>query len=136
MRIRQLRQELGLTQEELGKKIGQTKSNISKYETGALEPGIDTLKMLSEIFGVTLDYLLEKDNNRSLEGSDSISLVKQKDFEFNNPEEALRFILGQSAMMNYGGYNLKDMSEEEILEIANDILLTLRISVERRKNKK
>ena len=119
MRIRQLRQELGLTQEELGKKIGQTKSNISKYETGALEPGIDTLKMLSEIFGVTLDYLLEKDNNRSLEGSDSISLVKQKDFEFNNPEEALRFILGQSAMMDYGGYNLKDMSEEEILEIEN-----------------
>ena len=55
---------------------------------------------------------------------------------FLNKSSISRYILGQPAMMNYGGYDLKDMPEEEILEIANDILLTLRISIERRKQKK
>ncbi|ABR48765.1 helix-turn-helix domain protein [Alkaliphilus metalliredigens QYMF] len=62
MRIRELRQELGMTQEELGRKINQTKSNVSKYETGTLEPNIQTLNLLSDIFDVSIDYLVGKSN--------------------------------------------------------------------------
>lgn len=65
MRIRELRQEFNMTQEELGVKIGQTKSNVSKYETGALEPNIQTLNMLSDVFGVSIDYLIGKTNVRN-----------------------------------------------------------------------
>jgi transcriptional regulator with XRE-family HTH domain len=65
LRIRDLRNEFGLTQEELGKKIGQTKSNISKYETGSLEPGIDTLRELAKIFNVSLDYLMGESDIRN-----------------------------------------------------------------------
>lgn len=64
MRIRRLRQEFGMTQEELGKKIGQTKSNVSKYETGTLEPSIQTLNLLSDIFDVSIDYLVGKTDIR------------------------------------------------------------------------
>ena len=49
VRIKELRQKINLTQEELGAKIGQTKSNISKHERGMLEPGIETLKLLRVI---------------------------------------------------------------------------------------
>jgi transcriptional regulator with XRE-family HTH domain len=65
MKLRQLRKELGLTQEELGSKIGQKRSNISKYENGFLEPGIDTLKKLAKLFNVSIDYLLDETNIRT-----------------------------------------------------------------------
>lgn len=77
MRIRELRQEFDMTQEELGKKIGQTKSNISKYERGELQPSIETLGLLSDIFGVSIDYLVGKTNVRNLKDMDC--LIQQFD---------------------------------------------------------
>lgn len=93
MRIRKLRNELGLTQEELGAKIGQTKSNISKYETGALEPSLQALGLLSDIFDVTIDYLVgktdirkqalpaEKDYCELVSSFDSLSEESKKELE-------------------------------------------------------
>lgn len=88
MRIRELRQELGLTQEELGKKIGQTKSNISKYERGALQPSIETLTQLSDLFNVSIDYLVGRSNVRNPENSncflkqfDDLSEESKKELE-------------------------------------------------------
>lgn len=61
-RLRQLRISANLTQEQLAKKIKLSKANISKYEANLVEPNIDTLKILSKIFNVSTDYLLEKTN--------------------------------------------------------------------------
>lgn len=47
-----------MTQEELGKVVRQSKSNISKYERKALEPSLETIKKLAEYFNVSVDYLL------------------------------------------------------------------------------
>lgn len=77
MRIRELRLEFGMTQEELGKRIGQTKSNISKYERGTLQPSIETLNQLSDIFNVSIDYLVGRSNVRNLK--DVSCLLKQYD---------------------------------------------------------
>lgn len=57
-RLRELREKNGLTQEELGEKINQKKANISKYETGRLQPSLETINLLAAIFNVTTDYLL------------------------------------------------------------------------------
>jgi transcriptional regulator with XRE-family HTH domain len=65
VRLKELREEANITQEELGNQIGQTKSNISKYENGLLEPNIDTLRLLSQYFDVSVDYLLGISNERS-----------------------------------------------------------------------
>ena len=132
-RFKELRQEKNLTQEKLAEEFFLNKSSISRYEQNKQIPETDLLEKIADYFDVSIDYLVGRSNNKT---SKAIELTKQEDFEFDNPEETLRFILGQPAMMNYGGYDLKDMPEEEILEIANDILLTLRISIERRKQKK
>jgi transcriptional regulator with XRE-family HTH domain len=63
-RLRQLREEKGLTQEELGKIINQKKANISKYETGRLEPSMGTLITLAKFFNVSTDYLLGVSDER------------------------------------------------------------------------
>lgn len=72
VRIKELRQKMNLTQEELGAKIGQTKSNISKYERGMLEPGIETLKLLADIFDVSIDYLVGNTTIRENHGHDPV----------------------------------------------------------------
>ena len=46
-RIKYLRESIRMTQKELGDRIGQTSSNISKYETGLLEPNIKTLSAMA-----------------------------------------------------------------------------------------
>lgn len=57
-RLRLLRKEAGLTQEELAQKIGKTRSAVAGYEAENKEPGIDTLVRLAQIFGVSLEYLI------------------------------------------------------------------------------
>ena len=56
-RLRNLRENKGLTQEELGKIINQKKSNISKYENERLQPSMETINSFAEYFNVSIDYL-------------------------------------------------------------------------------
>lgn len=64
-KIKSLRVEKDLTQLQLADLLNLSKANISKYESDIVEPNIETLKMLSNIFDVSVDYLIGKniDNN-------------------------------------------------------------------------
>lgn len=64
-RLRELRVEKGLTQEELGELVSLTKANISKYESGKLEPNIDTINYLASFFNVNVDYLFGRTTVRN-----------------------------------------------------------------------
>lgn len=55
--LKALRQEHGLTQQELADKIGMSKSSINMYERGEREPGIETVKRIADFFNVDVDYL-------------------------------------------------------------------------------
>jgi transcriptional regulator with XRE-family HTH domain len=68
-KIRMLRNELGLTQEQLGLKINLSKANISKYERSDLEPNLETLELLAEVFNVSVDFLLGRTTKRKSDGS-------------------------------------------------------------------
>jgi transcriptional regulator with XRE-family HTH domain len=56
--IKKLRAKIGLTQEQLGEKLGFDHAAISQWETGKREPDYSTLKKLAEFFGVSTDFLL------------------------------------------------------------------------------
>ena len=57
-RIAALRRHKGMSQEKLAQALGVSPSAVGMYEQGRREPSADTLVALSEIFGVTTDYLL------------------------------------------------------------------------------
>ena len=63
VRLKKLRQQNNLTQEQLARKIGVTKSVISAYETEMRMPSYDSLLAISKIFKVSTDYLLGNENN-------------------------------------------------------------------------
>lgn len=56
--LRKLRKEKKMTMKQLGNAIGVAESTISLYETGKRQPDYDTLKKLSDLFQVPIDYLL------------------------------------------------------------------------------
>lgn len=66
-----LRRNSYWSQEELAEKLGVSRQSISKYESGQSVPELDKIVKLSEIFGVTTDYLLKEDEGNVPE-SDSV----------------------------------------------------------------
>lgn len=58
-RIKQAREQRGITQKMLAIKLGIAQTTVSGWENGAKRPSVDTIVRLSQILGVTTDYLLE-----------------------------------------------------------------------------
>lgn len=58
-RIAEKRRSKDLSQAQLAEILGVSQQTISKYENGSREPDNATLLRLSQIFDVTIDYLLE-----------------------------------------------------------------------------
>ena len=56
--IAELRKEQGLSQTQLGEKIGVTNKTVSRWETGTYLPPADMLLVLSEMFGVSINEML------------------------------------------------------------------------------
>ena len=59
--ILNLRKKKGLSQEELGEKIGVTRQTISNWELGITNPNPDQLKEISKEFNISIDELLDND---------------------------------------------------------------------------
>ena len=57
-RIAELRKEKHLNQIGLAMKLNISQYMVSAYETGSHQPGIDTLIQMSNIFGVSVDYII------------------------------------------------------------------------------
>lgn len=69
-KIKKLRNENQMTQEELAEKILVTRTAVSKWETDKGYPSIDSLKLLSNLFHISIDELISDDdveNKRLLE---------------------------------------------------------------------
>lgn len=64
-KLKKLRSDSGLSQEELAEKIFVTRTAVSKWETKKGYPSIDSLKLIADLFGVTLDELISDDDVES-----------------------------------------------------------------------
>lgn len=58
MRLKEFRESLKLSQEELADKIGTSQRNIGRWENGENQPGYSQLVLLADFFGCSLDYLV------------------------------------------------------------------------------
>lgn len=55
--LKRARQSSKMTQEQVAEKLNTSRSNITKYELGSLEPNIETIGMLAELYNVSTDWL-------------------------------------------------------------------------------
>ena len=56
-----------LTQEELAYQLNVSRQTVTKWETGTIYPNIEYLTKLSNLFGVSIDYLVKEDDCLTLE---------------------------------------------------------------------
>ena len=88
-----LRREHGLTQEQLGEKLGVTNKTVSRWETGNYLPPAEMLQALSLLYGITINEILSgtrlqeeeyrqkaEENIRSALSSDSFTLEEKIEF--------------------------------------------------------
>lgn len=78
-RLRELRKEHKLTQEELANKIGVSVSTVAMYESNKRDPSTETLNLLANLFSCTVDYLLGRSLQRNLVYIPGSSLDKRLD---------------------------------------------------------
>lgn len=112
-RIKRIRKSLNLTQNEMAEKIGATAGSVGMYEQNRREPRFEQIKKISELLGVTTDYLIYGTQVNTLE-SPVIRKKANDDFAdiLNNLEKTL---MEQKGLM-FKGEVLNDGDIEKIFE--------------------
>lgn len=121
-RLKHLRDKRGMTQKEVADILGLTPKAVGFYESEERQPSQETLIKLSEIFDVSVDYLLGKTTRlKSIENG-----IHTQD-EFTTPEEAISFLLSQEVIMGFGGFDVEKLSDEDKIQFANELLGQLKL---------
>ena len=70
-KLKILRKQMGLTQQEVADEINTSRSCISNYESGNRQPDNETIKVLADFFDVSVDYLFGRSEIKTLIKSNS-----------------------------------------------------------------
>ncbi len=89
-KIKKLRKNQGLTQEQLAEQLGVTAQAISKWENGSNMPDITLLTDIADCFGVTVDDLLR--DNKSIPVFRLDEYVMTDEFKAMSDEEKLDYL--------------------------------------------
>ena len=76
VRIKELRKKARLSQKELAKKLNITSGAISFWENGITQPSWENIISMAELFNVSADYILGKDNPKNLSQEQQKALEK------------------------------------------------------------
>ena len=101
--IAKLRKEKGWTQNELAEMLKVSDKAISKWESNKGDPSIEFLPVMSELFGVTLDYLMTgKEQEEKIVTMSKLELCAKKD----NPKIIDNFSYDSAHLKNEDGRTL------------------------------
>lgn len=98
-KIRTLRRKSGMSQEELAEKLNVSRQAVSKWELGAAVPSPDKLVDISDLFDVTLDWLMREDfSEGSADKEREIPSVESEPPKTTERDIKLRRALGGSLL--------------------------------------
>lgn len=130
--IRKVRKEKNISINKLSKLTGISLGYLSDLENNkATNPSIDKLTLIASALDVSVDLFFKDD----IEEWDTVINTKQlkeetsmfETGEFITPEAAMKFILKQPAIMGFGGFDTNKMSDDEIVEFANELLNQMKL---------
>lgn len=84
MRLKELREDRNLTQQDVAKAIQTSQTNIGRWEKGINEPAAGYLIQLANLFECTIDYLLERSDDFG-----NITIKEKSLSEITHEEQAL-----------------------------------------------
>ena len=117
-KIKKLRNEKGLTQKELADQLHVSFQTVSKWENDENEPDIATIKEFTKLFGCTLDYLLNDEDEKQKEESVPEIVEEEKP-----QEEAPKTIIIHQNELHVCTRCHKDIPENELYVEEGDRLV-------------
>ena len=99
-------------QADISRDLNINISTVSSWVNGIAYPRVDKMQMLADYLNVPMKYLTDE----RVDETDTISIPA-----FTTAQEAISFILKQPLVADYGGYDLSQMSDEDIIAFANEI---------------
>lgn len=94
-RLKELRQQRGVSQAVLAERLGMSKSTIGAYETGDITPSLEALNALADFFNVDINYLLGKEDISMYYLDPEVAQMAQELFE--RPEMRVLFDASRNA---------------------------------------
>lgn len=121
-RIKALRKERGLSVESVASKLGVSPSTLYRYENGSIEKlPVEICDELCKVYQVRPEVL------RGDVSSKTVAKAPTLPDHFDTAEEAMQWLLQMPMLAAYGEYDLSTMSQETIVQFANEILAQLRL---------
>ena len=121
--IKRIRKEKKISMDTLAAELGVSVSTLYRYEDSSIQKiPVRVFDKMCEVLGVSAAELMGNDNR-------VFSEEKQQTLPtgFDNPQEAMEFMLKMPTLAAFGGYDPESMSDETILEFANEILQQLKL---------
>ncbi|MBI0392545.1 helix-turn-helix transcriptional regulator [Thermoactinomyces sp. CICC 24226] len=79
-RLKKLRQDRKLTQDEFGHHMNVTKSTVSRWEAGTIKPPYNKIVEIADFFGVSVEYLLgESEKTTKKEPVDLMEVLRDRE---------------------------------------------------------
>ena len=99
MNIKDIRLRKGLTQSDVAAALGVSSVVYSRYETGKRQPSIDMLIQMADIFGVTVDFLLGRQDidDSTLSDYELQLLIASRKADERAKQDALNMLLAHAA---------------------------------------
>lgn len=122
-RLKQLRQQMGLSQQELANRIGLNRSTYARYETDDNQADYQTLQKLADFFGTSVDYLL---------GRTSVARPTQPQSQASDPANSDLMAFIRDRRILYFGDERLELSAEEQSELLRHMRLAWLMIKEKR----
>ena len=99
LNIKDIRLRKGLTQSDVAAALGVSSVVYSRYETGKRQPSIDMLIQMADIFGVTVDFLLGRQDieDSTLSDYELQLLIASRKADERAKQDALNMLLAHAA---------------------------------------
>lgn len=82
IRLKQLRAEKNLSQKDLADHINVSRSTVAMWESGSSQPNNELLKLLSNYFSVSVDYLLDNTDQKEKFTQKNVAIPSSDDIKF------------------------------------------------------
>ena len=116
LRLKELRNKSNISQQKLASMLGVSRSTIAMWETKSSQPDNEMLIKLSEIFGVSVDYLLGKDISAPVLDRDGLSERDRKDIAKDMESIREKLINKTDGPASFDGKNIDDDDAELLLD--------------------
>lgn len=120
-RLRERRKELKMSQRELAEKLFVSQQAIAKWETDKATPNPDMLAKLSEILGVSVDYLTKEDK-RDTTDKDDLNTRDKKDIAKDMESIREKLMNKDDGPVSFDGNNIDDADAEMFLDAIEMLL--------------